>query len=106
MSRSDVINLISETETVNDTGDIVAETTSRQVPVRLKSVGQSEFYQAAAVGLKPEIKFVLTEFADYHNEKKISYQPYGETAPEVYTVLRTYRQGNALELTCVRGVDK
>jgi hypothetical protein len=72
---------------------------------RLMHIGQSEFYQAQAVGLKPEIKFVIADFADYQNEKKLKFTPYGGTE-EVYTILRTYRTKNQLEIVCKRGIDE
>ena len=71
----------------------------------LRSIGQSEFYQAQATGLKPEIKFVLPDYLEYRNEKKIRFKDFNEEEEQDYTVLRTYRNNNQLELVCKRGVD-
>lgn len=101
---NDLITLKKETNTVNEYGDTVQTFTSRNVFAEVKSIGQTEFYQAQATGLKPEIKFVIADFADYQDEKIISYCPYGGVT-EDYTVLRTYRNKINLEIVCKRGID-
>lgn len=98
-----IITLIAETYTVDEYGDTVATPTERTIFAEVKSIGQSEFYQAQAVGLKPEIKFVIADFADYQNEKLLKYTPFGGTE-DTYTVLRTYRTNNRLEIVCKRGI--
>lgn len=100
-----IITLISESNTVDEYGDTVTVETERTIFAEVKSIGQSEFYQAQAVGLKPEIKFLIADFADYQNEKKLKYTPFGGTE-DIYTVLRTYRTKNQLEIVCKRGIDK
>lgn len=100
-----VIKLISEQRAVNEYGDMVVTETEREVFAELRSVGQSEFYQAQAAGLKPELKFVLADFCDYEDEKRLKYTVFGSTEELEYTVVRTYRNNNQLEITCKRGVD-
>lgn len=99
-----IITLIAETNTVDEYGDTVTVETERTVFAEVKSIGQNEFYQAQAVGLKPEIKFVIADFADYQNEKKLKYTPFGGTE-EVYTILRTFRTRYNLEIVCKRGIE-
>lgn len=100
-----LIKLVSEQKSADDYGDTVIETVERNVLAELRSITQTEFYQAQASGLKPEIKFVIADYLDYQNEKIIKYAPYmGEE--EVYTVLRTYRNNNQLEIVCKRGIDE
>ncbi len=99
-----IITLIAETNTVDEYGDTVTVETERTIFAEVKSIGQTEFYQAQAVGLKPEIKFVIADFADYQNEKKLKYTSFGGTE-DIYTVLRTYRTKNQLEIVCKRGID-
>ncbi len=99
-----VIKLITETNTVDEYGDTVTVETERTIFAEVKSIGQNEFYQAQAVGLKPEIKFVIADFADYQNEKKLKYTPFGGTE-EVYTILRTFRTRYNLEIVCKRGIE-
>lgn len=101
---NDVITLLKETNTINEYGDTVKTFTERQVFAEVKSIGQSEFYQAEAVGLKPEIKFLIADFADYENEKALKYTPFGGVE-ETYTVLRTYRNKINLEIVCKRGIE-
>lgn len=103
--QNEVIKLISEVTAVNEYGDMVKSYSEKTVFADLKSIGQSEFYQAQANGLKPEIKFVLADCLDYTNEKIIKYQGFNDVEEETYTVIRTYRSGNSLELVCKRGVD-
>jgi SPP1 family predicted phage head-tail adaptor len=123
---NDIIKLIKEVKTVNEYGDTVVTEIERPVFAQVKSIGQSEFYQAAAVGLKPEIKFVIADFLDYQNEKKLKYEVYSlepsvvpcdnllpddDTNPakakvQTYDILRTYRTGLNLEIVCARGVDE
>lgn len=95
---NEVIKLRSYTETTDEYGISGRTATDRQVFAQLKSIGQSEFYQAQADGLKPQLKFVLADYYDYQNEKEVVYND------KVYSVLRTYRDGKKIEIT-VYGVD-
>ncbi len=99
-----VIKLITEVNIIDEYGDTQREVTEKTVFAEVKSIGQSEFYQAQAVGLKPEIKFVLADFFDYAGEKKLKYAPYQGTE-ETYDILRTYRTNNRLEIVCKRGIE-
>lgn len=69
--------------------------TERTVFVRPRSVFASEFYQAAAVGLKPALTLVLSSFADYDGEKLLEY------GGKEYTVTRVYQRPDrdSVELT-------
>lgn len=100
-----VIKLISENKEVDEYGDMVIKETERSVFAELKSIGQSEFYQAQALGLKPEIKFVLPDYLEYRGEQKLRFQDFGEEEEREYSVLRTFRSNNTLELVCKRGID-
>lgn len=95
---NDVIQLRSYTETTDVYGVTTRTTNDRTVFAQTKSIGQSEFYQAQADGLKPELKFILADYYDYQNEKEVVYEG------KVYNVLRTYRDGTHIEIT-VYGVD-
>lgn len=95
---NDVIKLRSYTESTNDYGIVERTTTDRTVFAQVRSIGQTEFYQAQADGLKPQLKFVLADYYDYQDEKEVVYEG------KVYSVLKTYRDGKKLEIT-VYGVD-
>jgi hypothetical protein len=97
--RTDVLQLILQTQTTDDLGDPVIQETRREVFCELRSIGAKEFYQAQAVGFQPELKFVLADFYDYEGEPLVEYEG------QRYRVLRTYRTGKALELTVYRGVN-
>ena len=103
---NEVITLVAEEKQPDEYGDLQITESTRDIFATLKSISQSEFYQAQAAGLKPEVKFVIADYLDYEDEKVIRYTPYGASTPEEYRVLRTYRDGNTLEIVCKRGVDE
>lgn len=93
---SEVLTLIHQTRGVDDYGDPVFTESARDVFAGLASIGQKEFYQAHAVGLQPELKFILADYLDYDGEPLVEY------SGQRYRVLRTYRNGQELELTVYR----
>jgi SPP1 family predicted phage head-tail adaptor len=96
MRWGDIITLISMTYSVNDLGDTIETKTSKQVYANKTSVKRSEFYQAMAIGLKPEVVFEM-RLIDYSEEKKLIYES------EEYNVIRTYsKDGEIVELVCNR----
>ena len=96
---NDVITLIKQTRGVDDYGDPSITETTRDVFAKLGSIGQKEFYQAHAVGLQPEVKFVLADYLDYEGENFVQHDG------QRYRVLRTYRKGQELEITVYREVN-
>ncbi len=84
----------------NEFGDIyeTVKYDNQYVYCSEKSVRQSEFYQAQAVGLKPTLVLVMMKY-DYGDQKYVKYED------EEYTVLRTYKTGEKIELTLTRGVE-
>lgn len=98
-----VIKLIAETKTTDEYGDTISIESSREVFAEVKSIGQKEFYESQAVGLKPEIKFVIADFFDYQGEQKVRFTPFRGNEEE-YRVIRTYRTSNRLEIVCSRGI--
>jgi hypothetical protein len=62
----------------------------------LKSVGRSEFYNAAVAGLRPELVFVVHAY-EYEGQKSIKFEGIE------YRVIRTYSVSfEEMELTCER----
>lgn len=99
----ETIQLIKHSTTVDRYGDTIKTEDRREVFAELKSIGQSEFYQAAAVGYKPEIKFVLADYLEYKHEDSVAYTEFGQDEEIIYDIVRTYRNGNELELVCQKG---
>ena len=102
---NETLFLIATTNAVDEYGDPVITETEREVFCREASVGQAEFYQAHANGLKPEIKLILADYLDYEGEQIVRYTPKGQTKPQLFRVLRTFRTGLELELVCYREVN-
>lgn len=95
-----VISLITVITTENELGDVIEETTERQVFADKQSVRQSEFYQAAATGLRPELMFVVRTI-EYNGETKLKYNG------KEYSIIRTYdKDGELTELVCQGVVNR
>ena len=101
-----MITLIKEVPTQDEIGNTVKSEVKRIVFAEVKSVGLTEFYQAAVTGLKPEAKFLLADYLDYKEEQLLECSAYGEKEPKRYSIIRTYRKGNELELTCRREMGR
>ena len=82
---NEIITLITVTQTPDEYGDPVTTETAREVFAKLGSIGMKEFYQAQAVGLQPELKFVLADYLDYEGETLVEHNG------QRFRVLRTYR---------------
>lgn len=95
---NEVIYLVKKTCITNEVGDQIEQEERSIRFAQLKSIGQSEFYQAQAQGLKPEIKFVISDYLDYDNQEEVIHNNFR------YKVLRTFRTGNEIEIVCYGGV--
>ncbi|MDD4780317.1 MAG: phage head closure protein [Tissierellia bacterium] len=94
MLSNAVIKLITNTETINGLGDTVKSSSYKTVYADELSIGQNEFYQANANGLRPELKFEIFS-AEYASESELEYDA------KTYTIIRTYKKGlDRIELTC------
>lgn len=94
MLYKDTINLISITSTVNSMGDVINAPVKREVYADKQSIRQSEFYQAATTGLRPQFMFVVRTI-DYNQEPKLEYNS------KTYNIIRTYdKDGEMTELIC------
>ena len=96
---NEVINLISYDEVTTPGGIVKRIETPHEVLCNVLSITQSEVYQAAASGLKPEYKFELADYLDYNNEKEVEFNGVR------YSIKRTYRNGRQLEITAY-GMDE
>lgn len=93
------IKLIKTVQQPDETGELISIATEREIFAKIVSLGQQEFYQAQANGLKPELKFEIADYLDYENEKKLIHEGIE------YDVLRTFRKGRMLEITVYGGVN-
>lgn len=95
MNRPDqVIYLISVTTAVNDMGDTIETKTKRLVFGEKKSIRQSEFYQAQATGLRPELAFAVWT-REYAGEGKLEHNG------KEYNIIRIFEPNSEdTELTC------
>ena len=84
----------------NQCGDIYDTMVySQLVYCNKKSIRQSEFYQAQAVGLKPTLILELL-LSDYDGQEYVKFNE------EEYSVLRTYETSKErIELTLTKGVN-
>lgn len=87
----DVIELGNLVEVIEH-GEPIQTMEYREIFANKKSVRQSEFYQAANVGLKPELVFEVNSF-EFNNDEKVRYND------KVYSIIRTYDKGEVTELT-------
>lgn len=100
-----LIKLVSVKNMVDEYGDSQESIKERPIFAELKSIGTTEFYQAQAVGMKPELKFIIPDYLDYNGEKVLKYKEY-TGIEETYSIIRTYRTGNELEITVRKGLEQ
>ena len=98
MIRDDICYLVAESPAAHGIFDAPQET-ARMVFCSVQSVSRMEFYRALENRLHPTIGFVLQDAIEYQGEKIILWTPRGGTQQR-YRVIRTYRTGDALEITC------
>jgi SPP1 family predicted phage head-tail adaptor len=97
-----VAELGTPTEAPNDIGDNVKTFSWRTVDVSEKSISQTEFYQAEAVGKRPEIKLEM-RILDYQNESTVRYD--AGQGLKVYDVLRTFKKNRDFIELVLQGVS-
>jgi len=68
----------------------------REVFCEERSVGQKEFYAAHGTEFRPEKKLILADYLDYEGETLVEHNG------QLFRVLRSYRNGQELELTVER----
>lgn len=103
----EIITLVKEITTGrDDIGNPIKETEEREVFAERYSIGQNEFYNAAVSGMRPEAKFIIADYMDYYGEEILEYAEYGYEKKQRYSIIRTYRKGNELEITCRREMGK
>ena len=94
---ADVITLVAQTITIDTLGNEVATESEKTVYCEVNSITQNEFFAAANTELNPEYRFTIF-FGDYEGEDILEY--HGNR----YSVYRTYRAGDDLELYAERKI--
>lgn len=90
------LKLIRQEYQEDEIGNQVPVETETVVLCGLKSVGRTEFYNAAATGLRPELVFVVHGY-EYNGEQLVEFEGVR------YQVIRTYQVDfEELELTVER----
>lgn len=88
------LTLISKTFINDDLGNEIPTESRKIIFCDVKSISRNEFYNAANLGLKPTLVFVINSF-EYDGEELIEFES------KKYKVLRTYLVNtDTLELTC------
>lgn len=94
----DVIRLISKSYLTDEYGNQIEKKVERVVFCKVNSVGRTEFYSAAQADMHLSYIFTISHYKDYQNEKELAYIDWtGEK--RYYTITRTYRTGDKLEIT-------
>jgi hypothetical protein len=96
--RATTIDLINESPEAHGVFDPPNETTTT-VFAEIRSVSRREFYEAANANIIPEFVFKLTDYADYGGQKVFVYNG------ERWRVIRTYTNGQTLEITAGRATN-
>lgn len=92
MDRSNIIYLITETQTQNQYGILETTTEKKKVFCQVDSVTSSEFFDGGRSGLNPEFRMTLFKY-DYGGEKLLEYNG------QQYSIYRTYiRRTDEIEL--------
>ncbi|MEV2910162.1 phage head-tail adapter protein [Paenibacillus larvae] len=96
MTYDNELTLISQGYEKDEIGNQIPVESKTEILCGLKSVGRSEFYNAAAAGLRPELIFEVHGY-EYGGEQLVKFEG------AHYRVIRTYAVDfERLELTCER----
>lgn len=98
MIRATTIDLINEAPEAHGVFDAPTETVTT-VFAEIRSVTRREFYEAKSAGINPELVFMLTDYADYNGQKVFLFNG------ERWRVIRTYANGQTLEITAGRATN-
>lgn len=100
----DVVTLISTSYTIDEYGNQIATDTPRTVFCKIRSVGRTEFYQASQDNMYPTIVVNISHYIDYQGEKALLHTDWTGVERR-YEIIRTYRTGDSIELTCEEKVS-
>lgn len=95
MRHKDVIYLITTEIVEDEIGNQIPQETERLVYANQMAVTQSEFYNAAAAGLRPSKMFEIYSF-EYQGEERLKHDGM------VYRIIRTETRGEKTRIICER----
>jgi hypothetical protein len=95
MRFKEVISLISVTYTEDEIGNRIEVPVERKIFANEFSVGASEYYNAALVGLRPAKQFEIYSF-EYRGEDRLKHDG------ALYRIIRVETRGERTRLTCER----
>ena len=99
MTYDNELTLIQQTTTYDDIGNPIESDNKINVLCGLKSIGRTEFYNAAANGLKPNYIFIVHPY-EYNGETYVEFSE-DEKPKQKYKIIKTYKPNfEDLELTC------
>lgn len=99
MMFRDIVELLQVHTADDGAGGLTESETGRVVFANQKSIRGTEFYQAHAVGLKPEINLIVRSI-DYDGETRLRF------GGEMYDILRKHtKNGELLELICSKRTE-
>lgn len=87
----DVLFLLTTKKEQDELGRFFSKKEKRQVLCKVRSVSFSEFFNAGRNGLNPALEFLVFS-GDYNGEQEAEYRG------QVYSVYRTYKNGDYTEL--------
>lgn len=94
---TDVLTLITQTISTDTYGNEFATEGEKEVYCEVDSITQTEFYAAANTEIQPDFKFTVF-FGDYDGQVVVEYNGVR------YTIYRTYRAGDYMELYVERKI--
>ena len=93
------LTLISTDIIYDDVGNAIETPVEIDILCDMKSIRRTEFYNAAANGLKPEYILVVHPY-EYNNETYIKFSE-DANPKKKYRIMKTYKKNfEELELTC------
>lgn len=96
MTYDHEVTLIAQTMGEDDIGNQIPVETETTILCSKQSVGRSEYYNAAAAGLRPELVLIVHGY-EYNGERIVRFEG------SRYNVIRTYETDfEEIELTCER----
>lgn len=100
----DVVKLICSKYSIDENGNQIRSDKTRTVFCKVRSIGRTEFYQAAQADMHPSIVITISHYKDYLGEKELLHRDWTGIERR-YDITRTYRTGDSIDLTCEEKIN-